>query len=63
MQAVPPIHIVVENGKVTLTGVVGTDLEREKAAMIASATAGVFRVAASRETKSKLRRRYSPPRP
>ena len=32
IQAVPPIHIVVENGKVTLKGVVATSMEKQVAA-------------------------------
>lgn len=35
-QANPPIHIVVENGRVTLYGVVNSNLERQKAAIDAS---------------------------
>jgi hyperosmotically inducible protein len=44
MQAVPPIHIVVQGGKVTLTGVVATKMERTKAEMIARGVFGVFSV-------------------
>jgi hyperosmotically inducible protein len=40
LQAVPPIHIIVENGHVTLDGVVSTDLEKQVAGMRAS-TAGL----------------------
>jgi osmotically-inducible protein OsmY len=40
----PPIHIVVENGNVTLTGAVGTELERVKAGMIARQVFGVMGV-------------------
>jgi len=36
MQAVPPIHIIVENGHVTLTGVVATDLEKNVAGLRAA---------------------------
>jgi hyperosmotically inducible protein len=36
IQAVPPIHIIVENGHVTLTGVVGTPMEKQLAGMRAS---------------------------
>jgi hyperosmotically inducible protein len=35
--AVPPIHIIVENGRVTLTGVVSTDMEKQIAGMRAAA--------------------------
>ena len=44
MQAVPPIHIIVQGGKVTLTGVVATQMEKTKAEMIARGTFGVFSV-------------------
>jgi len=40
----PPIHVIVENGNVKLTGAVGSQLERSKAEMIARATPGVFKV-------------------
>ena len=40
----PPIHIVVERGNVTLTGAVGSEVERLKAEMIARSTFGVFNV-------------------
>jgi hyperosmotically inducible protein len=44
IQAVPPIHIIVQGGKVTLVGVVNTQMERMKAEMIARSTFGVFGV-------------------
>ncbi len=34
--AVPPIHIIVDNGHVTLTGIVSNDLEKQVAGMRAS---------------------------
>lgn len=40
----PPIHIIVENGRVTLTGVVRSEVERRRAASIARSTFGVFSV-------------------
>ena len=40
----PPIHIVVENGRVTLTGVVHSEVERRVAEVIARHTFGVFSV-------------------
>ena len=40
IQAVPPIHIIVNNGRVTLEGVVNNDLEKTVAFMRAS-TAGL----------------------
>jgi hyperosmotically inducible protein len=36
MQAVPPIHIIVDNGHVTLEGVVATDMEKNVAGLRAS---------------------------
>jgi len=40
IQAVPPIHIIVDNGRVTLEGVVNTDLEKQVAGLRA-ASAGL----------------------
>ena len=40
----PPIHIVVENGRVTLTGAVRTRVESRLAESIARSTFGVFNV-------------------
>src|SRR5574340_229157 len=36
MQAVPPIHIIVENGKVTLEGVVSNEMEKNVAGLRAN---------------------------
>jgi osmotically-inducible protein OsmY len=36
VQVVPPIHIIVDNGHVTLTGVVNTDLEKQVAGVRAN---------------------------
>ena len=38
IQAVPPIHIIVDNGHVTLEGVVNNDLEKQVAGMRAAST-------------------------
>ena len=38
IQSVPPIHIIVDNGHVTLTGVVNNDLEKNVAGIRAAAT-------------------------
>jgi len=46
----PPIHIIVEGGNVTLTGIVRSEVERRKAEHIARSTFGVFKV----ENKLKL---------
>ena len=44
MQAVPPIHIVVANGKVTLEGVVATEGDWNQAGIYANTVSGVFSV-------------------
>ena len=36
MEAVPPIHIIVDNGHVTLTGVVASDMDKQIAGLRAS---------------------------
>ena len=44
MQAVPPIHIIVDNGKVTLEGVVATQSDKDTAGIRANRVSGVFSV-------------------
>ncbi len=44
LQAVPPIHIIVKNGNITLTGLVATKLERDLAGIRANQTSGSFTV-------------------
>jgi hyperosmotically inducible periplasmic protein len=44
MQAVPPIHIIVDNGKVTLEGVVNTEADKNQAGLYANGVGGVFSV-------------------
>lgn len=44
IQAVPPIHIIVNNGHVTLEGVVATQQDRNTAGVRANAVPGVFSV-------------------
>ena len=44
MQAVPPIHIIVDNGKVTLEGVVATQSDKDMAGIRANTVSGVFSV-------------------
>ncbi|MCX6632977.1 MAG: BON domain-containing protein [Candidatus Solibacter sp.] len=44
LQAVPPIHIIVDNGKVTLEGVVGTQSDKDTAGIRANGVSGVFSV-------------------
>jgi hyperosmotically inducible protein len=45
MQAVPPIHIIVDNGKVTLEGVVANEGDKNLAGIAANGVSGVFSVA------------------
>jgi len=44
MQAVPPIHIIVDNGKVTLEGVVANQGDKDRAGIQANTVSGVFGV-------------------
>jgi len=44
MQAVPPIHIIVDNGKVTLEGAVGSEADKNQAGIYAKSVSGVFAV-------------------
>ena len=44
MQAVPPIHIIVKNGKVRLVGVVATQMDKNLAGIRANGVPGVFAV-------------------
>ena len=44
LQAVPPIHIIVENGKVTLVGVVNSQTDKDQANIRANGVPGVFSV-------------------
>jgi len=43
-RAVPPIHIIVKNGKVTLEGVVSRQMDKQIAGMQANSVPGVFGV-------------------
>jgi hyperosmotically inducible periplasmic protein len=44
LRAVPPIHIIVKNGDVTLVGVVATEADKNLAGMMANGVSGVFKV-------------------
>ena len=44
LRAVPPIHIVVDNGRVMLEGVVARQMEKQVAGMQANSVSGVFSV-------------------
>jgi hyperosmotically inducible protein len=43
-RAVPPIHIIVKNGRVTLKGVVASESDKRLAYVQARGAAGVFEV-------------------
>ena len=55
IQVNPPIHMVVENGHVTLTGVVNSEVERRKAESVARTTFGVFSVDNKLQLDSEMR--------
>jgi hyperosmotically inducible protein len=44
LRAVPPIHIIVENGHVTLEGAVATEADKNIAGIAANGVSGVFSV-------------------
>ena len=44
MRAVPPIHIIVNNGKITLEGVVARQMDKQVAGMQANGVHGAFEV-------------------
>jgi len=44
LQAVPPIHIIVDTGTVTLEGVVSSQADKDRAAIQANGVSGVFSV-------------------
>ncbi len=44
LRAVPPIHIIVKNGNVTLEGVVARQMEKQIAEMQTKGVSGVFGV-------------------
>ena len=44
MQAVPPIHIIVDNGKITLEGVVANQADKDRAGIQANGVSGAFSV-------------------
>ena len=50
----PPIHIIVERGRVTLTGVVGTEVDRMLARSLASSF-GAFSVKSELKTDNEVR--------
>jgi hyperosmotically inducible protein len=44
VRSVPPIHIIVKNGDVTLEGMVNRDMEKNIAGIRANGVSGVFSV-------------------
>jgi hyperosmotically inducible protein len=44
MGAVPPIHIIVKNGNITLVGVVDSETDKNLAGLAANGVAGAFKV-------------------
>jgi hyperosmotically inducible protein len=44
MMAVPPIHIIVKNGNITLIGVVATEGDKNVAGIAANGVSGAFKV-------------------
>ena len=44
LQAVPPIHIIVKNGDVTLVGVVANEADKNVAGIVANSVPGIFSV-------------------
>ena len=53
MQAVPPIHIIVDTGKVTLEGVVATQGDKDLAGMRAKTVGGTFAITNNLRTEGK----------
>jgi hyperosmotically inducible protein len=52
MGAVPPIHIIVKNGNVTLEGVVANQADKDVAGIAANGVSGVFKVTNNLRTDS-----------
>ena len=53
LQAVPPIHIIVKNGHVTLVGVVNNEADKNVAGIQAKGVSGVFSVENNLRVESK----------
>ena len=52
LSAVPPIHIIVNNGKITLEGVVATEADKNIAGIQANSVSGAFSVTNNLRTES-----------
>jgi len=53
LQAIPPIHILVDNGKVTLVGVVANQSDKDMANVLANTVQGVFSVTNNLQVEGK----------
>jgi hyperosmotically inducible protein len=53
LQAIPPIHIIVENGHVSLVGVVANEMDKNVAGIQANTVPGVFSVTNNLMVESK----------
>ncbi len=53
IRAVPPIHIIVENGNVTLEGVVANEMQKNIAGIQANGVSGVFSVKNNLQVEAK----------
>jgi len=53
LRAVPPIHIIVKNGHITLEGVVARKMEKQIAGMQANQVSGVFSVTNNLQVEEK----------
>lgn len=53
MGAIPPIHIIVKNGNVTLVGVVDNEMDKNLAGIAANGVSGVFKVTNDLEVAKK----------
>src|ERR1035438_1858102 len=56
LHAVPPIHIIIDSGKVTLEGVVSTQSDKDMANIRASGVSGIFSVVNNLRVRSEERR-------
>ena len=56
VQAVPPIHIIVKHGHVTLVGVVATEADKNAAGIRANSVAGVFSVQNDLQVEAKKKK-------
>jgi osmotically-inducible protein OsmY len=55
MRALPPIHIIVKNGSITLTGTIATETEKSLAGFGAREVPGVFGVTNNIQVEKKAK--------